>query len=158
MSVDVYLVAQVEWANLAAGPPTVAASNNFKIGYSANPFNRLAQLRVGASKNLEVFGVVVCSDEPSASKVEKECHTLLQDFRGRGEWFNVDIRLAWSRIERSFPKTAVWLTDFFTVDLDTMRLVPFKVGAFGGLSDNYHTYRAHKESGTPLAVRPGPRF
>lgn len=146
MSVDVYLIAQIEWKAMMVGQ-VVAPSQVFKIGYSANPFERVGQLRISSTKNMGLFGVILCRDEDAARATEANCHRLLRAFRGRGEWFRADVSRSWETLRGAYPTAAVWLTDWFDVDLDTMQVVPYPPGAWNGVSDNYRAYRDYKEHG-----------
>ncbi|MCQ4162771.1 GIY-YIG nuclease family protein [Roseomonas sp. GC11] len=156
-SVDVYLIAQLREEHRLF-MSFAAPGDTFKIGYSADPFQRLKLLRSASAKNLALFGVLLCANETTARDAEQECHGLLQDMRWRGEWFRGSVADAWARIAARFTQ-AVWLTDGYRVDLDKMKLVPFAMGAWGGISDNFHHYRAFKRAQTsPLdAATPWPR-
>lgn len=146
MSVDVYLISQIKWQMMMPGQ-MVVPSGVFKVGYSENPFKRLAQLKHQSSRNLALFGVVICRDEEEARQVEAICHDALSAYRRRGEWFKCDHEVAWDTISGKFPASSLWLTRGYNVDLETMQIVPFPPGSWGGMSDNYHHYRDYKENG-----------
>ncbi|CAH2601604.1 GIY-YIG nuclease family protein [Rhodovastum atsumiense] len=144
MTTDVYLIAGVTWERLIRGQ-VVTHSNLFKIGYSANPFDRLKQVRANSSHNLALFGVILCENEQAAAEVEKGCHKALAGYRRRGEWFRNDVRQSWKHLIEIYPTGSIWLTDWYDIDLDRMQLAPFPPGAKFGVSDNYHAYARFKE-------------
>jgi hypothetical protein len=148
-TVDVYLIAQVEFVG-GIGWPYVCPGPVFKVGYSANPFLRLAELKVGSAKNLALFGVILCADETTAQATEVAVHGVLAGQRGRGEWFSGDVEVTLGKISERFP--VLWLTRYYLIDLDLMRLVPFKRGVGAspshiGFSDAWHWYADIKSTG-----------
>jgi hypothetical protein len=152
-TVDVYLIAHVEFEPVLCGV-VVKPSDSFKIGYSANPFSRLRDLRTASSKNLALFGIIMCPDRGAAERTENAIHEMLRNQRGRGEWFNGNAMDAWRVIGEKFP--CLWLTPRYTIDLDRMQLVPFSRKS--GYSESYHWYAELKETGRvpPLYYEPTP--
>ncbi len=59
------------------------SSGSIKIGFSANPAERLIGLKVGTTCDLKLLGFV----EGSRSQ-EKQLHAFLADYRINGEWFD----------------------------------------------------------------------
>src|SRR4051812_29502558 len=127
-TVDVYLIAQLEWAHVLCGV-AIKPADAFKIGYSTDPFLRVRHLRGGSTKNLALFGVILCADEATAAKTESAAHDILSADRGRGEWFHGNAEAAWRQVGEQFP--ALWLTRYYTINLDAMRLAPFARGDWG---------------------------
>lgn len=145
-TVEVYLVSRVEWSR-GLGGSFVGPAPRFKVGYSADPFERLEQLKAASGHNLALWGVVLCGSVDAAARVERRCHDLLREHRRRGEWFEASVDEAWETISREFPDASLRLTTHYDVDLDTMRLVPPRPGAWSGVADGWHHYRAFKEHG-----------
>lgn len=66
-----------------------------KIGMSKDPFSRKRELQVGNSKLLKLklfFGPWALKD---AKNIEKEIHQKLIKNKLRGEWYNINYRVAW---------------------------------------------------------------
>lgn len=143
-TVDVYLIAHVEFERVLYGV-AVKPSDSFKVGYSANPFSRLRDLRTASAKNMALFGIILCPDKDIAERTEKAIHGMLRDQRGHGEWFKGNALDAWRMVGEKFP--CLWLTMYYTIDLDRMQLVPFRRGGGLGTSDSYHWYAELKETG-----------
>jgi hypothetical protein len=59
-----------------------------KIGYSANPRDRMASLQTASSVRLKLLGVV-----PGAGANEQALHERFGDLRTNGEWFLPSARL-----------------------------------------------------------------
>ena len=72
------------------------ASDAIKIGTSANPKGRLAQLQTASAKQLELLGSV-----PGHHALERQCHIVLERWRLTGEWFSRSLEV------RSFIATAL---------------------------------------------------
>lgn len=155
-TVDVYLIAQIEWAGVLYGC-AIAPGESFKVGYSADPFVRVSQLKTASNRNLALFGIILCHNDADAMDAERAVHDILAPWRRRGEWFQGDARKAWLQVEERFP--ALWLTRYYTIDLESMRLVPFPRGrrahgGFMGFSDLWHWYHDLKTTGV---VQPWPQ-
>lgn len=56
-----------------------------KVGYTTDVAKRIADLRTGSAKNIEMLDYVRAGRD-----VEIEIHRLLSDHRLRGEWFKYD--------------------------------------------------------------------
>lgn len=62
-------------------------SNDYKIGISKNPDDRLGALQTSSADKLNL--VAYCAHN-NAYEVEKAIHNILKDCRITGEWFNLD--------------------------------------------------------------------
>lgn len=58
-----------------------------KIGHSANPFMRLAQLQTGHPEPLHIIHCAWMMGEMHAKDLEKRLHAELHEYRLQGEWF-----------------------------------------------------------------------
>lgn len=72
---------KVYFIKTVADPPMV------KIGRSANPRERLAQLQTGSPYDLVLLGVINCRSDKHSQQVESDAHIGFKKERVRGEWF-----------------------------------------------------------------------
>lgn len=62
----------------------IRSGNYIKIGYAEQPRRRLKELQTGNPEKLQLLGTV-----PGGPDREREIHHLFNDFRVKGEWFEL---------------------------------------------------------------------
>lgn len=62
-----------------------ATTQNIKIGFSANPLNRLKELATGSAERLLMLGAI-----PGTRSDERALHAQFSDINVKGEWFKND--------------------------------------------------------------------
>lgn len=72
----------------------------FKIGYTTQPHNRLAALRIETKRDLAWRGHELVPFR-FARGIEMLAHKLLSEHKSDGEWFFVDLETACSAVERA---------------------------------------------------------
>ena len=68
-------------------------SNHCKIGFSATPEKRLKSLQTGNSTDLVLYHTAKVPDD-RAKAFEKQMHKEINHYKIRGEWFNIEPKLA----------------------------------------------------------------
>jgi predicted GIY-YIG superfamily endonuclease len=88
--------------NLQPGVYVIQAGDDgpCKIGVSANPERRLAQLQTGNSARLVLVALYLCQTWLIAKTLEASVHVALAPFRLMGEWFRVTPETACREIEK----------------------------------------------------------
>lgn len=71
-------------------------AQEIKVGIAVDPAQRRNQLQSGSSEKILLIGYWIPTS--SAAFLESELHSLLSDFKSRGEWFKICSAL-WQRIE-----------------------------------------------------------
>lgn len=72
-------------------------ANQVKIGYSADPDQRLSRLQTGSATELELVATWKATDQD-----ERELHRILAEFRTQGEWFRLSPQEARQRLDEYF--------------------------------------------------------
>ena len=70
-------------------PDFLQLANEFKIGESINPPERLKQLQTGNKRMLIIYQTIFCGTKLDAQQLEATIHDRLKAKRIRGEWFSV---------------------------------------------------------------------
>ena len=78
---------------------TCKGSKRIKIGYSAEPDKRLAQLQTGSPYELSLFATW-----PGTVENERQAHEALASYRCGGEWFEIEPDQAHRLIEERIPR------------------------------------------------------
>lgn len=63
--------------------------NEFKVGESNQPSQRVKNLQTGNPRQLRIYKVIECATKDKAQVVEDMIHARLSHKRNRGEWFNI---------------------------------------------------------------------
>lgn len=63
--------------------------NEFKVGESNKPIERVRNLQTGNPRQLYIYKVIDCATKERAKAIEEIIHCRLSHRRNRGEWFNV---------------------------------------------------------------------
>ena len=82
-----------------------------KIGVSAAPLMRMAELQGANARDLKLLYVIPMKDSDDAYKIEKYLHNAYAEHRMNGEWFDVIKKLNHKSFERyySVDKIINWL-------------------------------------------------
>jgi hypothetical protein len=87
----------------------VEGGGSCKVGTTAAPNQRVAQLQVGSPVRLTLRAVVACSCS-SATDLERRVHERLAAYRTHGEWFRIDVASAIAALlrEGAAVETPCW--------------------------------------------------
>lgn len=80
----VYIFGMENEGDMFGGLLGIGTGDLYKIGTTVNPIRRWQQVQVHSPWELRCFAVI-----PGGFDVETEIHRRLDNYRTRGEWFNV---------------------------------------------------------------------
>jgi hypothetical protein len=122
-----------------------------KIGIAANPTTRLAGIQTGSALRLEVFALVAVA-QAEARAVEAHAHSLLQDRRIRGEWFDVSPAEARCAVERAVVAVREGKMEAHRKpNLDSLTITPAQ-NRIGRAALDWTTAQLSKASGVSIAT------
>lgn len=80
----------------------VLATGLYKIGTTINPIRRWHQVQVHSPWELRVFAVI-----PGGYELEREIHDRLDEYRTRGEWFEMSRRVMFELLQELEGRSAI---------------------------------------------------
>lgn len=67
----------------------ISDSQFVKIGSAADPFKRLVGIQTGNPRKVTLLYTLPCKTRDDASQLENELHQLYENYRLKGEWFDI---------------------------------------------------------------------